>query len=71
MREFAPFAEALTPFDNNVHSLRIRTSKAEAFFFGLSAQAHWFAVWETLLDPMLTAIIHDVLYVTHLERSLR
>ena len=69
MPEFALFAEALTPFDNDVFSLRIRASKAEAFFFGLSAQTDWFAVRETLLDPMLTAIIHDVLDETHIERS--
>ena len=67
MPELAIFAEAMTPFDNDVFSLGKRTSKAEAFFFGLSAQTDWIAVWETLLDPMLTAVIHDVFDITHVE----
>lgn len=71
MPELAIFAEALTPFDNDVLPLRLGTSKAQAFLFGLSAQAHWFAVWKTLLDPMITAVIHDVMYETHVEESLK
>ena len=70
MPELAIFAEALTPFDNDVLPLRLGTSKAQAFLFGLSAQAHWFAVREILLDPMITALIHDVMYKTHVRESL-
>ena len=69
MSELAIFAEALTSFDNDVFPLRAGTRKAEAFFFGLPTQAHTTAVRETLLDPMLTAVIHDVMDFTHDERS--
>ena len=61
------FAISLTPVDDVVVSLRLGTSKAKAFFFGLSANSEYLSVRSLRLwDPVFAPVVDDVLYRAHL-----
>lgn len=60
-------APSLAPFNHQMLSLVIRTSKAKAFFFGLSADTQHLATGSLRLrDPMLTCV-DDVVNGAHVR----